>query len=402
MARTSLLSHRILSIAALLAVASLITGMAKAETAEAGDSGTVVPTDETDAAQPIVRLRTLWYENGEKQLEGTLVDDQRDGTWTWWYDNGQKAAVMEYDAGTAVGTERHWTPDGELVGEGEFRDGVEWTGTFIDFDAELKPTALRSLKDGQPHGAYLWWHKNGTLNTKGQFVEGRRDGVWSWSYEDGQEFADVTFQRDELTGTEHHWDPDGTLLTTGDYRDGQPWNGTFVDFDGTKLLITFQRSFKEGQPDGGWIWRYADGTPNTHGSFINGQKHGSWMWWYENGQKFAETEYNNGTSLGSLRHWSQDGELLTEGEYALDGREWNGTFVDFSSDMAMTAQRSFVDGRKEGTWIEWHENGAKAFEASYKNGRPEGIWTRWDENGAKTSEERYLSAVTPTPSLSSQ
>ncbi len=396
MAQTSLLRNRFFSVVALLGAAWLNSGTARAEVAEAATAG------EADTPQPVVRLRTVWYDNGQKHLEGALIDDQRDGTWTWWYDNGQKAAVMEYDAGAITGTEQHWARDGELISEGRFQDGLEWDGTFIDFDAELKPTALRSLKDGQPHGAYLWWHENGTLNTQGQFVEGLRDGTWIWYYQDGQKFADVTFQQDEVTGTEHHWAPDGSLLTTGEYRDGQPWNGTFVDFIGTQLIITFQRSFQDGQPHGDWIWRYADGTPNTHGSFINGKKHGSWMWWYENGQKFAETEYNNGTPLGTLRHWSQDGELLTEGEYALDGREWNGTFVDFSSDLTLTAQRTFVEGRKEGTWIEWHENGTKAVEASYKNGRPQGTWTWWDENGSKTSEERYLSAVTPASSLSAK
>ncbi|MGD9856751.1 MAG: hypothetical protein AB7U20_17525 [Planctomycetaceae bacterium] len=380
-------------------VCSLYGGIAAAQSDSQESAGAAVESD-VPAAEPVVRVRTLFHKNGQMLLEGKLVDDQRHGTWAWWYGNGQQFAAMEYEHGKSVGTLKHWSAGGELLTDGEYQDGEEWNGTFVDFDGDLNLTAQRSLKNGQPHGQYSWWHKNGNLNTQGAFVDGDRDGVWKWFYENSQTFAEVQFAKGNLTGTESHWAVDGTLLTSGEYRDNEPWNGSFIDFNGTELLVTFQRSFKDGQPHGEWLWWHADGTPSTEGSFIHGKKHGSWRWWYEGGQMFAETEYDNGISRGTLRHWSPEGKLLNEGHYALDGREWSGTFVDFKSNLVLTAQRTYIDGVKEGTWIEWHENGTKAFEATYQSGRPQGIWSWWDENGVKTSEERYLSALTSTPTAS--
>ena len=33
---------------------------------------------------------TIWYNNGQKMIEGIYKDDQRDGLETTWWDNGQK------------------------------------------------------------------------------------------------------------------------------------------------------------------------------------------------------------------------------------------------------------------------------------------------------------------------
>ena len=53
-------------------------------------------------------LSTEWYENGQKEIEGTFKDGKPDGLSTLWYENGQKRQE---------GTENEWTywnEDGSL------------------------------------------------------------------------------------------------------------------------------------------------------------------------------------------------------------------------------------------------------------------------------------------------
>ena len=38
---------------------------------------------------------TEWYENGQKKLEGTFKDGERDGLVTSWFENGQKGLDLE-------------------------------------------------------------------------------------------------------------------------------------------------------------------------------------------------------------------------------------------------------------------------------------------------------------------
>ncbi len=341
------------------------------------------------ATEPVIRTKTFLHENGAKLSEGRFVDDDRDGPWTWWYDTGEEFASMTYDKGTPVGTERHLTKSGDVITTGEYRDGTEFNGTFVDFDGKLQLTSMRTYQEGNPQGKWQWWHSDGSLNTEGVFVDGQKDGTWLWYYPNGQKFAETNFENGALVGRESHWSSAGDLITTGEYRDGSPWTGQFVDFLGADLVVTFQRSFLEGKPHGEWIWRYKDGTLNTLGGFVNGEKDGRWEWWYEDGTKFAETNYMIGVSQGKLSHYANDGTLLAEGIYNAEGQETNGTFVDFTSELVLTAQRTWNEGTREGHWIEWYENGQQKSESHYTNGRQTGTWTTWSEEGVKTSEERF-------------
>ncbi|MCA9026403.1 MAG: hypothetical protein KDA86_14445 [Planctomycetaceae bacterium] len=337
----------------------------------------------------VPRVKTFLHSNGNKLGEGTLVDDVRDGVWTWWYDTGEEFASMTYDMGTPVGTERHLSRDGKILTTGEYKDGKEYDGTFVDFNGELAVLSMRTYKEGDPDGKWQWWHPNGAVNTEGAFEGGDKHGTWTWYYPNGQKFAESNFDHGTMVGRESHWNADGDVMTTGEYRDGSPWTGQFVDFLGADLVITFQRGFFDGEPHGDWIWRYDDGTLNTLGGFLNGNKDGRWEWWYANGEKFAETEYNNGVSKGKLSYYSDDGKLLAEGFYDENGSEVKGTFVDFTSELILTAERSWVDGQRDGTWKTWHENGQLASESKYNKGRQTGTWTTWNEEGVKTSEERF-------------
>ncbi|MCA9077135.1 MAG: hypothetical protein KDA93_19065 [Planctomycetaceae bacterium] len=344
---------------------------------------------ENGSSEPVVRTKTFLHENGQKLSEGKLVDDVRDGLWTWWYDTGEEFAHLTYDMGTPVGTERHLSRTGEVVTTGEYRDGKEFNGSFVDFTGSLQVTSLRRYKDGNAHGEWQWWHEDGSVNIEGEFVDGNKNGLWTWYYPNGQKFAESNFDHGTMVKTESHWSENGDLVSTGEYRNGEPWTGTFLEFLGAELVVTSQRSFLQGEPHGDWVWKFDDGTLNTTGAFVSGNKDGKWEWWYPSGEKYAETEFANGVSKGRLSYYAENGVLLAEGIYDAQGKEVDGIFVDFTGELELTAQRSWKNGMRDGFWIEWHENGQPKSEAQYSEDRQVGTSLTWNEQGVKTSEERF-------------
>ncbi len=60
---------------------------------------------------------TCWYENGQKQSEGTYKDDEHDGKWIYWHENGNKESESTYKNGIQDGKWTQWWNDGSEVSE---------------------------------------------------------------------------------------------------------------------------------------------------------------------------------------------------------------------------------------------------------------------------------------------
>jgi len=64
----------------------------------------------------------VWYENGQKDSEGTFKNGKLDGKLIGWYENGQKHYEATYKNGKKHGKCTQWAPDGNKVFEGTFRN----------------------------------------------------------------------------------------------------------------------------------------------------------------------------------------------------------------------------------------------------------------------------------------
>ena len=101
----------------------------------------------------------IWYPNGQKSVEGGLLDGENHGFWEHWYDNGQKEQEGLFHQGEQQGTWNHW-----------YRDGAkesEWI-----FGA-----------DGIAH--FTYWYESGAKKEEGVFQENSYIILKSWD-EQGQ------------------------------------------------------------------------------------------------------------------------------------------------------------------------------------------------------------------------
>ena len=134
---------------------------------------------------------SYWYDNGQKQAEGSWNHDYQDGTWTFWYADGavqqsgsysgQNASPLHWSSAPRTGHWRHFYENGQLYCEGDYaadrQDGV-WTY----FTQDGKPYATGSFLSGVKDGEWTWWLAPGKPKERGSFAKGVKIGLWStWS-----------------------------------------------------------------------------------------------------------------------------------------------------------------------------------------------------------------------------
>ena len=107
----------------------------------------------------IVMKRTYWYENGQKQKEGTYQNGLWNGKWTYWNKKGVRYA------------------------EGQFKDG-KLHGTYNWYYDSGKKFKQEEFKAGVRHGKSVQWYEEGWKQIEGEYVDGKRFGKWIFYNED--------------------------------------------------------------------------------------------------------------------------------------------------------------------------------------------------------------------------
>lgn len=80
----------------------------------------------------------LYYDDGQKKMEGAFENGERKGKWTYWYPNGNKWSEGHYDKGIENGRKTIWHENGQKYYEG-------------------------ALENGQRVGVWRFWSREGEL-----------------------------------------------------------------------------------------------------------------------------------------------------------------------------------------------------------------------------------------------
>lgn len=183
-------------------------------------------------------------------------------------------------------------------------------------------------------GSFVIWYENGQKMQEGQYVNGKKDGLWSRWYDNGQKWAEGVTKQGKLEGLWQLWRPDGSKMNELYYRDGK-LETILSDFAGAQ-------NGKKGVGDKN-LWLEVDDKGHLRSQAIldDGKKEGLWVSWDDKGRK----------------------EML--GHYKNDKRE--GVWQTF--------------------WLDANET--KKSEGYYKKGKKDGLWVFWDKQGNKVKEEFY-------------
>ena len=170
-----------------------------------------------------------WYPNGKLWKEGLYEENNRVGDWKWYAENGQLVKQAFYDSdGLADGEWIYFHDDGMKRRIENFQAGKRHGKTehFSDDGSQL--LELFSFQDDRLDGEVTRWFplKEGQVEPQKRnhstFLDGKRDGVATEWYDDGQIRSEVEFKNGNRHGRTRRWDKDGNIELDLLFEEGEP------------------------------------------------------------------------------------------------------------------------------------------------------------------------------------
>ena len=135
-------------------------------------------------------------------------------------------------------------------------------------------------RDSNPYtGRIIDVNENGDINLEGKFSRGKRNGIWTTWYVNGQKEHEGYYKNGLKSGLWKTW-----------YDSGQAWKEGY---------------YYAGKKEGGWLYWYWNGNNLEVETYRNGILHGPWKKWYSNGQQKIEGSYKDITQDGVSRKYGK-------------------------------------------------------------------------------------------------
>jgi antitoxin component YwqK of YwqJK toxin-antitoxin module len=245
-----------------------------------------------------------------------------------------------------------------------------------------------------------------------------------------------------------HWDENGVLKGSGEYRNGRrhgKWVRWFNAGEGKILSSALYKSFQapfvaeamfqDGTLHGAWTIYDTQGRLASEQQFEHGELHGKSVWYFPSGQKQREVDYQNGQIEGQLLEWVLEADAATkqlqkngrplvrqgEPEHKLvakatyqNGRRQS-AHVDYYSPGVKKAEGAYLFAKevtktsydfwngevhtavvgkegvnqRHGKWTWWYKDGGKQLEGEFDADKPVGVHVWWHPNGQKQAEGEF-------------
>ncbi|MFO0747764.1 MAG: hypothetical protein U1F43_19180 [Myxococcota bacterium] len=398
-----------------------------------------------------------WHVDLGERREGCLDEEgRRTGLWRGFHPNGSVAWERSYEAGLATGAALDYHPDGALLHEGELAADAP-IGLHVWTDRDGSILGVSDLGEGDG-----WWRDywpDGRVKEDGGWVEGQKDGLWRGWDEHGQLVAEVVWaagqrvsgrfvasglviEGDYVAGRRHGvWtarDGDGKRVWQGEYESGErtgPWLIARVDASGAAgadaLAPTFAGDWETGHtawwpngavretldldarqcfwPDGTLVRAdaLADGTlvvdpdddPDT--TWLRAEELQAWLLADPplSEALMATTLAPDDERAGSrppVAHLPSgptphEPELVV-GPTNAEGLP-DGLWTYLYETGARREQGSFAAGVRQGMWRGWDRDEHPIWEGSFLDDKPDGRWRAFHRDGSVLVEGRYERGV---------
>lgn len=285
----------------------------------------------------------------------------------------------------ATGRGRLFDTEGNLIYQGGFKNnlfdgyGEKYEHITSVFDEKISDAYCvvykGFYKNGIPHGEgaeyrydtyYDFW-KNGEnpyLHYKGEFYEGVYCGIGTL-YSSKEKYVG-TFYDGEYNGY-------GSLLTVsstsdkvykyvGMYVDGQ-LNGEGKRYSPDGTLI-FSGEYEQGNAYRG-ISYYSNGNIRYEGDWKNNMCHGFGKYYWPNGNIYYDGEWENDKFSGRGKLYYESGVLRYEGNFSED--QYNGYGINYYENGNIHYDGEYSNGKWYGYGAAYRENGTLSYEGQLEN-----------------------------------
>jgi antitoxin component YwqK of YwqJK toxin-antitoxin module len=160
-------------------------------------------------------------------------------------------------------------------------------------------------------GAYREFYEDGQVFVEGQYSEGNATGEWTYYHPNGEVAKKVNFVAGQPDGVVELFRADGTKEAIREFADGRR-AGTWKTFGDSGEQQLTEEVYVDGKAEGVWQTWYDDGQQRQQIAFKAGKREGLSIEWDKDGIKRAEVNFKENKQDGMTRIWAADGTLVEQ------------------------------------------------------------------------------------------
>lgn len=300
-----------------------------------------------------------FYSNGNKALEGSFKDGERDGTFLEYYENGKLSCRKHYQ-------------NGRLQGPVEV------------FDKRGKPLQTGGFKSNRLADSVKSFFPSGKVQMASLFVNGKPDGVIKEYFPSGKLRKEMTYKNSKPNGIARTYYENSALETEANYTDGfiTHYFKTYYHNTQKELLYILSEKNRPGN------FKFYDSLDHLllEGHFLAGRLHGENIGYYEDGKFRHRYHYRNGLKTGTNVEYYPNQQVKVEEKITGIAS----TVKSYSEDGIPVFEKRYKAGKPTGFWKYYAADGKNyVLTETYVDGRLHGLRTQYYPNGQPSLVETW-------------
>ncbi|HTB25798.1 MAG TPA: tetratricopeptide repeat protein [Puia sp.] len=325
--------------------------------------------------------KTEYYPNGAKSIEKKiykgLLEEMKQydstgklliydsfphftGKFLLLYPDGKKMQECNYVNGSFEGPLTQYYFDGSLEFTQYYKGGL-LDSNYAAYEYHNIKTVEGQYKAGKKTGLWKYYKDDGQLNWTENFAYNELNGRSQYFSNDRKIIRELMFRNDERDGRSTTLDPDGSILFSIQYDEGDVMGYSYLAKDGNpvpeirtdhgKLQIT--SFFQNGLPsrkcqyvdnvlNGTDILYYSNGKLRSQSNLAYGLYEGVLKEYYPNGNTSRICNYLDDHSHGMCLEYNVNGVLIREINYYVGTRHGNAKY--YSENGSLLETRYYYDG----------------------------------------------------------
>lgn len=177
------------------------------------------------------------FPSGQLRYSGQFQHGQPTGEFRYFYASGQLRATNVFSLDGRKAYNRVFSESGRLLAEGLYLEQLKDSVWRIYSDADGKLIAEETYRDNVLHGeSKTYYPENSQLAELAVFENGLRKGKATRWFEDGSLQSEINYQDDQMHGAAVYYHPNGKPQFQGNYLNGRK-DGIWKTYDEEGNLI---------------------------------------------------------------------------------------------------------------------------------------------------------------------
>ena len=322
----------------------------------------------------------------------SLPNNLKDGKYLIYDNDNQKYYIANVLNQHINGEGKEYDENGNIIFEGEYKDGVRWNGKGEEFNPEYYSVFVGTYKEGEKvEGKEYGFF--GELRFEGWYKNNERNGEGKEYDKNGNVIFEGEYKNNKWHGKGKKYDKNGKVIFEGEYENGRAWNGEGIEYDRNGIL--FEGEYKDGLKWNGKGKKYdEDGNVIFEGEYKYDERNGEGKEYDEDGKLIFEGWYENNERNGEGKEYDADGKLIFiifKGKYKDGVRNGEGEEYGFFRDLQFKGW--YENNERNGEGEEYGLFGELRFKGKYKDGVRNGEGKEYDKNENLIFEGEYKDGV---------